>query len=147
MILDEEMVKLQANTVRNISSKTKICISIARQRGSFGARFHNLGYEMLGLDQVYIPLAVASESFPSIFPLLRSNFLGCSVSMPYKVATLEYLDAVDAQAAAIGAVNTIVNHDGKLTGYNTDIIGALRALEKLPLHNKSVLLLGAGGAA
>jgi shikimate dehydrogenase len=68
--------------------------------------------------------------------------------MPHKQAVMAYLDALDETARAIGAVNTINHVDGKLTGYNTDCVGAVRALEEITtLPGKRIALLGAGGAA
>jgi shikimate dehydrogenase len=73
---------------------------------------------------------------------------GFGVSYPYKQAVMGHLDAIDPMAKRIGAVNTIVNDGGHLTGHNTDWIGAVRALEEVrPLEGARVLLLGAGGAA
>ena len=73
---------------------------------------------------------------------------GLGVSMPFKQAVIPLLDALDPLAARIGAVNTVVNDGGRLTGYNTDALGAVRALEEArPLAGARVLLLGAGGAA
>ena len=61
---------------------------------------------------------------------------------------MEYLDEVDETAASIGAVNTIVNNNGKLTGYNTDCRGAIAALmTQTTIQGKSIALIGAGGAA
>src|SRR5262249_2936749 len=71
-----------------------------------------------------------------------------SVTMPYKQEIMKYLDEIDETAEKIGAVNTVVNDEGRLIGYNTDCIGAIRALEnKTNLKGKRVAVLGAGGAA
>ena len=68
--------------------------------------------------------------------------------MPHKQAVIPHLDALDETAREIGAVNTIDNRDGRLTGYNTDCVGAVRALEEAtPLEGRRIALLGAGGAA
>jgi len=73
---------------------------------------------------------------------------GVSCTIPHKIEVMKHLDEVDEVARAIGAVNTIVNDDGKLTGYNTDWLGVVTPLEKVTaLKNKKVALLGAGGAA
>lgn len=77
---------------------------------------------------------------------------GFNVTVPYKQKIIQYLDKIDKEAETIGAVNTVVNKNGKWVGYNTDGIGYLRALEsKYPkIFNrqiKKVLILGAGGAA
>jgi shikimate dehydrogenase len=72
-----------------------------------------------------------------------------NVTIPHKVAVMRYLDEVDEMAAQIGAVNTIVNNDGMLKGYNTDASGFLQALtaEKVKPEGKNVVILGAGGAS
>ncbi len=73
---------------------------------------------------------------------------GFSITMPYKQAVIDCLDEIDPLAARIGAVNTVVIRDGKLKGYNTDITGALRAIEeRTEIKGRAVTILGAGGAA
>ncbi|MGC2432512.1 MAG: shikimate dehydrogenase, partial [Desulfobaccales bacterium] len=73
---------------------------------------------------------------------------GVSVTIPFKEEIIPLIDELDPQAALIGAVNTLVNRDGLLTGYNTDWLGALRALQvRTKLSGEHVLILGAGGAA
>jgi shikimate dehydrogenase len=73
---------------------------------------------------------------------------GLGISVPYKVEVMALLDKIDPLARRIGAVNTVVNDDGLLTGYNTDAAGAVGALEEVTsIDNKRVLLVGAGGAA
>jgi shikimate dehydrogenase len=79
------------------------------------------------------------------------QFRGVNVTIPHKVEVMEYLDHIDEDALAIGAVNTIVNDNGVLKGYNTDGIGYVRSLKEetadLTLSGKRILMLGAGGAA
>ncbi len=71
-----------------------------------------------------------------------------SVTIPFKEEIISLLDALDPQAARIGAVNTVVNREGRLVGYNTDWLGALQALKaQTGLQGEHVLILGAGGAA
>jgi len=73
---------------------------------------------------------------------------GAGITIPHKVAVMEFLDEVDDMAGKIGAVNTIINRNGKITGYNFDSIGAVKAIkEKIGINNKDVAILGAGGAA
>ena len=81
--------------------------------------------------------------------LARRDFRGINVTLPYKQAVLPYLDALDPQAAAIGAVNTVVNRGGRLVGYNTDFGGltALMARAGVSLAGKKVLILGTGGTS
>lgn len=108
---------------------------------------HLAGYRALGLDFTYVPFAV-TDLEGAIRGMRALGIRGLGVSMPYKQAVIPLLDALDPVAARIGAVNTIVNDDGRLTGHNTDWIGAVRALEEArQLTGARVLLLGAGGAA
>jgi len=71
-----------------------------------------------------------------------------SVTIPHKSAVIPLLDEVDGLAKRVGAVNTVVNDEGRLVGFNTDAKGALMALkEKIELPGKTCLIIGAGGAA
>ena len=74
----------------------------------------------------------------------RRDFHGINVTVPYKETVLKYLDKVSTEAAEIGAVNTIINRNGRLCGYNTDFFGlcALVEHEKISLEHRSVLILG-----
>lgn len=108
---------------------------------------HLAGYRALGLDFTYIPFAVTDVE-GAARGMRALGIRGLGVSMPYKQAVIPLLDELDPVAERIGAVNTIVNNDGRLRGYNTDWIGAVRALEEVTqLGGARVLLLGAGGAA
>jgi shikimate dehydrogenase len=76
------------------------------------------------------------------------NIRGASVTIPFKVDVMPYLDDVDPDALAIGAVNTIVNDSGRLTGYNTDWLGLIAALKEMtPITDKTFVIIGAGGTA
>lgn len=79
----------------------------------------------------------------------RRDFHGINVTVPYKETVLKYLDEVSTEAAEIGAVNTIINRNGRLCGYNTDFFGlcALVEHEKISLEHRSVLILGTGGTS
>lgn len=79
----------------------------------------------------------------------KREFAAINVTIPYKEAVIPYLDAVSDTAKSIGAVNTIVNRDGKLTGYNTDFLGmvALIAQAGIAVKDKKVLVLGSGGTS
>ncbi|MFC1690837.1 shikimate dehydrogenase family protein [Nanoarchaeota archaeon] len=130
--------------------ETKICLSIAEKPGNFGAKFHNKGYKILGLNQVYIPRKIESSQLKTVLEAVRVlNIRGCSVSMPHKIEVIKYLDSVDEFAEKIGAINTIVRQDdGSLKGYNTDFYGAKRAIEdSVSIKDKDILLIGAGGVA
>lgn len=124
-----------------------LCGSIMGQPFTFNVRVHNAAYAALGLDCTFVCFGV--EDVPGAIAAMRSlGIRGMNVSMPHKQAVIPHLDALDATARDIGAVNTINHVDGRLTGYNTDCIGAVRALEEgTALPGKRLALLGAGGAA
>jgi shikimate dehydrogenase len=108
---------------------------------------HEAGYRELGLAFTYVPFEVR-ELKDAIAGMRGLNIRGFGVSQPFKEDVIALLDAIDPIAARIGAVNTIVNDGGRLTGHNTDWIGATRALEAVrPLDGQRALLLGGGGAA
>jgi shikimate dehydrogenase len=123
-----------------------LCGSMSLHPSPIGTVVHNAGYRALGLPFVYVPFAV--RDLPGAITGMRAlGMRGAGVSYPYKQQVMALLDAVDPLAARIGAVNTVVNDEGRLTGHNTDWIGAVRALEEVaPLDAARVLLLGAGGA-
>lgn len=80
--------------------------------------------------------------------LVAEGFSWVAVTMPYKEAVIPFLDEIDPQAAAIGSVNTIVIHEGRTIGYNTDGAGAINPIEtRSTVQGKTILILGAGGAA
>jgi shikimate dehydrogenase len=108
---------------------------------------HNAAYRQLGLDYTFVYFGIDNAE-NGIQAIRTLGIRGMNVSMPFKSAVIPFLDHLDPAAESIGAVNTINNEDGILTGYNTDFIGALRALrEKTELSGTRVALLGAGGAA
>ena len=108
---------------------------------------HNTAFDERGLNAVY--LAFETRDIEGCVKGMKAmGIRGMSVTLPHKVAVIPLLDEVDVLAKKIGAVNAIVNNDGRLVGYNTDAVGALRALEeKIQLSGKTCLLIGAGGAA
>lgn len=114
---------------------------------SAGHLFHNARNAENGTDAVYVKWRISPEQLPEAARLLRAlPVAGLSLTMPLKEHCLPLLDGIHPQAAAIGAVNTIVVHDGRWTGHNTDAQGAVRSLP-LDLAGVTVALLGAGGAA
>lgn len=130
-----------------ISNETRLCASIAGSANKLSPLLHNAAYEELGLDFVFLAFGV-SDLRGAIAGVRALNIRGLAVSMPHKQEVMRYLDRVDPVASRIGAVNTIVNEGGALTGYNSDWIGAIRALqERTDLAEKEVILVGAGGAA
>jgi shikimate dehydrogenase len=108
---------------------------------------HEAGYRALGLSFAYIPFEV-SDLAGALAGMRALGIRGVGVSHPYKREVIAKLDALDPVAERIGAVNTIVHVGARLVGYNTDWIGAVRALEEVrSIAGARVLLVGAGGAA
>lgn len=112
---------------------------------------HQAALSELGLQGAYVPLHIRPAGLADAISAVRSlGFRGVNVTIPHKVEVMKYLDEVDEGAASIGAVNTIVNDNGRLKGFNTDGIGYVRSLkdEACPeLSGKRIAVLGAGGAA
>ncbi len=114
----------------------------------------NAAFRALKLEALYIPLDVPADRLKDVLQLLRMNdqFLGGSVTVPYKQQVIPLLDAVDPLTARIGAVNVIVRTpEGRLLGYNTDGLGGVQALVQAggmaDLRTARILMIGAGGAA
>ena len=124
-----------------------LCGSISHHPGPLGSLLHRAGYAALGLPFTYVPFRV-TDLDAAIGGMRALGIRGFGVSMPFKLAVMKYLDAIEPLAQRIGAVNTIVNEGGRLTGYNADADGAAEALaEATPVAGKKVLLVGAGGGA
>lgn len=130
-----------------ITQETQLVVSLAGKQNSIGAAMHNAGYDSLGVNFVYVPITTNNPK-DAIAGIRGFNLRGNTVSMPHKQTVMEYLDKVDPVAQTIGAVNTVLNEDGVLTGYNSDWVGAMTALqEATELKGKRVVVIGAGGAA
>jgi len=114
---------------------------------SLSPTMHNIGFSESGLNAVY--LAFETKDIDGCIRGIRAlGIRGLSVTTPHKSAVIPLLDEVDGLARRIGAVNTVANDEGRLVGYNTDAMGALKALEeKIKLPGKTCLMIGAGGAA
>jgi shikimate dehydrogenase len=134
-----------------ISGKTRVCAIIGDPvEHSLSPAMHNAAFKKLKLNLVYVAFTVTrSELKEAISSARILDFRGLNVTMPHKNTVMKYLDATDSTAKFIGAVNTIVNNEGRFVGFNTDGIGAMRAMEEngVFLEQKKLLLLGAGGAA
>ncbi|MDR2068906.1 MAG: shikimate dehydrogenase [Spirochaetaceae bacterium] len=107
-------------------------------------------FAALGLNYRYLTIRVAPDDLEDAVKGIRAfNMRGINLTIPYKVAVLSYLDTLTKAAEIIGAVNTVINDQGKLTGENTDGKGYLISLAKagVPIQGKHLTVLGAGGAA
>jgi len=134
-----------------ISGKTKICGVIGDPvEHTMSPSMHNAAFNQLGLDYIYLPFRVQKEELGKAIEGMRAlNIKGLNVTIPHKVMVMPLLDKIDPLAEKIGAVNTIVNNGGALTGYNTDAAGFLQALLERGARpdGKNAVILGAGGAS
>jgi len=112
---------------------------------------HNAAFRALKLDYQYLPFAIKPAGLAAAVQAIRAlGMAGVNLTIPHKERVLPYLDELSAEARRIGAVNTVVNHRGRLIGHNTDGRGfllALRAAWNMSMRGRDVCLLGAGGAA
>lgn len=108
---------------------------------------YNAAFEALGLNYAYVPLVV-KDLKKAVEGIRHLGINAVGVTIPYKIEIIPFLDELDDNTKRIGAVNVVLNKDGKLIGGNTDGEGAVMALkEKTEIKGKKVILLGAGGAA
>ena len=111
---------------------------------------YNYSFEKLGLDYAYVAFDVKEDEMEQAIAAIRLfKMRGCNVTMPGKNIAVKFMDELSPAAELIGAVNTIVNDDGKLTGHNTDGIGFVQNLREngVEVKGKKITIAGGGGAA
>ena len=143
---------INTTSTDNITAKTKICIIIGDPvEHSLSPQIHNAAYRKLGIDRDFVFVAARTklEDLKDVVQAVRAmGIRGLTCTTPHKLEVMKYLDWIDPVAQKIGAVNTVVNDDGILKGYNTDWLGVVVPLQKITnLQDKKVALIGAGGAA
>ena len=135
----------------DISGKTRICGVIGDPiEHTLSPIMHNAAFNTLKLDYSFLAFKVKPAELENAANGMRAlNIRGLNITMPHKSAILKFLDRVDLSAQIINSVNTVLNKESKLFGFNTDGVGALKALREngVELKGRKVLLLGAGGAA
>lgn len=118
---------------------------------SMSPDIHNLAFTTLNIDSYYKAFHIEPSQLAEAVEAMRLlEIKGYNVTIPHKVSIIPYLDELDVTAQIAGAVNTVVNVDGKLIGHNTDGNGYKRSLEEMllkPLQDNKILIIGAGGAA
>ncbi|MFA5125815.1 MAG: shikimate dehydrogenase [archaeon] len=131
-----------------IDSKTSLFAVLGNPvKHSKSPLIHNIALKEANLNAVYLAFEVKKVK-TAIEAMKEFGIIGYSVTIPHKIEAMKYLDEIETKAKKIGAINTVHNKDGKLYGYNTDCLGAMKALkEKTNLIGKKVYLIGAGGAA
>ena len=136
---------------KNVTADTKLLGIFGNPVShSLSPVMHNDWFAKYKMNCLYVAFDVLPKNLKKAVEAIRVlNVLGVNITVPHKVEVMKYIDTVDVAAKAIGSVNTIVNKNGKLYGYNTDWQGFITDLKfkKVDLKNKSVLVVGAGGAA
>ena len=132
-----------------IDGYTRLAAVVANPiKHSISPFIHNSAFEATNTNGVYLAWEVdATELAETVANIRRYQMFGINLSMPYKEQVIPYLDQLSAEACLIGAVNTVVNREGTLIGYNTDGKGFFKSLPSFKISRKRLVLLGAGGAA
>ena len=108
---------------------------------------HSTALAHCGLDGTYLPFRVENVA-AAVDGIRGLGIRGASITIPHKISIMQHLDEIDPIAAEIGAVNTVVNRDGVLHGYNSDCTGAVQAIaEQTTIKGRETAVIGAGGAA
>ena len=132
-----------------IDGYTRLVAVVANPiKHSISPFIHNSAFEATNTNGVYLAWEVdATELAETVANIRRYQMYGINLSMPYKEQVIPYLDQLSEEACLIGAVNTVVNREGTLIGYNTDGKGFFKSLPSFKISGKRMVLLGAGGAA
>ena len=132
-----------------IDGYTRLAAVVANPiKHSISPFIHNSAFEATNTNGVYLAWEVgAIDLAETVANIRRYQMYGINLSMPYKEQVIPYLDQLSEEARLIGAVNTVVNREGTLIGYNTDGKGFFKSLPSFKISGKRMVLLGAGGAA
>ncbi len=132
-----------------VNKDTEIYCSFAKKAGNTGCQMMNSAFYYHGLNKIYKSFSVDNIK-DAISAVKTLNIKGFAITMPYKKEVLEFVDEMDYNVEAIGAANTVINENGKLTAYNTDYLAALKYLSYYKYTAKgwdSFYILGNGGYA
>lgn len=134
-----------------ISGKTRILGLIGYPvEHSLSPSMHNAAFDHLGLDYCYVTFPVRPDLLEDAVKAIRAlNLKGVNVTVPHKERVIPFLDVVDEEASFIGAVNTILNDNGVLRGFNTDGRGFMESLKDagVDIKDRRIIIIGAGGAS
>ena len=132
-----------------IDGYTRLAAVVANPiKHSISPFIHNRAFEATHTNGVYLAWEVeATDLAETVANIRRYQMFGINLSMPYKEQVIPYLDQLSEEARLIGAVNTVVNREETLIGYNTDGKGFFKSLPSFKISGKRMVLLGAGGAA
>ena len=146
IIIDTDLLSID-EVAEEIIRNLNVCMIIGDPVSySLSPKMHNAAYEALNLDFVYFAKKVTSEDLKNVPDFIRKfGIKGVSVTAPHKIEIMKFLDEIDENARKIGAVNTILNKDGKICGYNTDVDAISDLLKNH--RGKKIAILGDGGMA
>ena len=132
-----------------INGHTRLAAVVAKPiKHSISPFIHNTAFEKTAVNGVYLAWEIeAGDLEATVANIRRYDMFGINLSMPYKQEVIQYLDELAPSARLIGAVNTVVNENGTLIGYNTDGKGFFKSLPSFAIQGKKMTILGAGGAA
>ena len=132
-----------------IDGYTRLAAVVANPiKHSISPFIHNRAFEATHTNGVYLAWEIeGTDLAETVANIRRYQMFGINLSMPYKERVIPYLDQLSEEARLIGAVNTVVNREGTLIGYNTDGKGFFKSLPSFKISGKRMVLLGAGGAA
>ena len=132
-----------------IDGHTRLAAVVAKPiKHSISPFIHNTAFEKTAVNGVYLAWEIEAEDLEAtVANIRRYNMFGINLSMPYKQEVIQYLDELAPSARLIGVVNTVVNKNGTLIGYNTDGKGFFKSLPSFAIQGKKMAILGAGGAA
>ena len=134
-----------------IKGTTRLLGLIGSPVGHSGSpAMHNYGFQALGIDAAYLAFDIKEDQVKDAISAVRTlNMQGINVTMPCKTEAAKYMDELSPAARLIGAVNTVVNRDGKLYGHITDGEGFVANLKDhgVSIEEKDIVIFGAGGAA
>ena len=130
-----------------IDADTRVfCVFGNPVRHSKSPLIHNAAFKDKGINAAYLAFEV-QDAGAAVQAVRTLDIQGASVTIPFKESIMAHLDWIDPAARAIGAVNTLVNKDGLIKGYNTDCQAAVAPLTGFGISGKTVCIVGAGGAA
>lgn len=132
-----------------INGYTRLAAVVATPiKHSLSPFIHNLAFEYVGENGIYLAFEIAEDDLASVIANIKKlEMYGINLSMPYKEAAVQYVDELSEVAKLTGAINTIVNRNGKLFGTSTDGAGFFKSLTDFSVTDSDITVLGAGGAA
>jgi len=137
--------------MNDVTAKTRLTALLGTPiRHSYSPTMHNCAFHELGLDLIYLAFETDQQNLKATLDGLKAmDFAGGNITMPNKVAVIEYLDEISETSRLTGSVNTVVCKNGKLYGTITDGIGYMRSLDQYgyDIIGKKIVIFGSGGAA